>query len=135
MKAKRDYGAYFMGDAELDSIFKILEQKADELGGYCLVFEHFECIRCGEENPRFGLNFCVPPQQGAKYLSGKGRPLVMINLRLCEDCVIWVASECAHETQLVDKALGGLQWNNEDECGEEDKCELVTPVFQSLLHG
>ena len=132
MEAKRDYGGFFIDGVEREGIFKVLEQKADELGGHCLVFEDFECVRCGGGDERLGLNFCVPPERGAQFLSGKCRPLVMINVRLCEDCIRWIASECVHESQLVDKVLGRLQWSTEDECGEEDKCGIVTPEFRSL---
>jgi len=133
MKAKRQYGGVFLDDVEMERIFKVLEQKADELGGHCLVFEDFECARCGGGDERLGLDLPVPADRGARFLSGKSRPLVMINVRLCEDCIRWTTADGAHESQLVHKVLGGLQWNPEGDFGEEDKCGIVTPVFKSLL--
>jgi hypothetical protein len=135
MNTRRDYGGIFMDNTELEKIVRVLEQKADELRGHFLVFEDFECARCGGGDERLGLDLCVPPEKGTRFLNRAGRPLVMINVRLCEDCIRWVTAVSEHESQFVDKILGGLQWKPEGESGEEDKCGLVTPLFQSLLSG
>ena len=65
MKAKRDYGGFFLDDAEMERIFGVLEQEADELGGHCLVFENFECTRCGGGDERLGMDFRVPTEKVA----------------------------------------------------------------------
>ena len=135
MNSRRDYGGNFMDNTELEEIFRVLEQKADELRGHCLVFEDFECARCGGGDERLGLDFRIPPEKGARFLNGVGHPLVMINVRLCEDCIRWVTAVSEHESQFVDKILGGLRWKPEGESGEEDKCGIVTPLFQSSLSG
>ncbi len=133
MKAKRDYGSFFIDDAELEQIFGVFDQKAEELGGHCLVFDNFECTRCGSGDGRLGLDLRVPTKKGAQFLNEKGRPLVMINVRLCEDCIRWTTADGAHESQFLNKVLSGLQWDPEGDRGEEDKCGIVTPAFKSLL--
>ena len=108
MSTITEFGGAFMSDTQLWEIFSVLDPAAEALGGYARVFEDGQCFRCGGGDERSGMSVQIPPERGALFPDERNLPLVFVNIRLCGECIRWVAAVPAHEAELVEKVLGAI---------------------------
>ena len=108
MSTITEFGGAFMSDTQLWEVFSVLEPAAEALGGYARVFEDGQCFRCGGGDEKSGMFVQIPLERGAWFPDERDLPLVLVNIRLCDECIRWVATVPAHEAELVEKVLGAI---------------------------
>ena len=108
MRERDKFDSDYLAREVMKEIYSLLEPEAESLQGHFSIVDNFDCIRCQAFDDRIGLVLRIPPELGSLFADETGKPLVLINVRLCDECIRWITEDNTREAPFVRKIMSSL---------------------------